>query len=519
MAIKEKVTFQDVLLYEILRHPVLSGEFIDNIDKTPFEKEIIYTMYQKEFACDFNDHVSISCARAVGKTYMLREIIIWLLINNIFPSDYVVYTVPNKAQLEPVWNILTRSFRTNSFLQNYLEPKKGINSSSYQIKLLNGAFLLCRIAGQSGDGVNVIGLHSPFVILDEGGYYAWGTFLELQPIVNTWQTGYRVMVSGVPTGLRENNVLYHADQENTSYTKHNISAFDNPRFSDEDEERAAQQYGGRDSEDYAHFVLGKHGTPLFAVFDRRLLKLEQYPVYKLNIDGINLRNDIKDYYEKLALLPPIPPNGGVIMGIDLGYTEPSAVLLLYLDKHTGVIRFHARIQLNKVSYNLQDRLIDSIDTRYKPIIIGIDEGNAGKHVVQRLQESEDFAHKDYAKRLIPINFSSMTVIGIDLDGTEIKSRTKPFSVSVLQDYSNNHKIIYSATDPDMITELERMTYSKNPTTGDISYKTLTPKGGKKGEDHHTAALLSGILAYYLETELLSTARKSPKLFTPRWLSN
>lgn len=518
MAIVEKITFDEILLYELIRHPVLCGEFIDNLDLLENEEPIIYSTYQKEFACDFNDHVGISCARSVGKSFMLRVIIIWLLINNIFPSDYVVYTVPNKVQLEPVWNILTRSFRTNSFLKNFLESKKGINSSSYTIKLLNGAFLICRIAGQSGDGVNVIGLHTPFVLLDESGYYPFGTFLELQPIVNTWQAGYRVIVSGVPTGLRENNVLYHVDQENDSYTKHNISAFDNPRFSDDDEERAAQQYGGRDSEDYAHFVLGQHGSPIFAVFDRRLLKLDNNPVYKIVIDGISLRGDIKDYYEKLALLPPAPSNKGIIFGVDLGYTDPTSIIILYLD-HNEVIKFHARVQLNKVSYNLQDRLIDALDSKFNPIIIGVDEGNIGKSVIQRLQEADDFLHKNYKNRLIPINFSSMTIIGYDLDGNEIKSRTKPFSVSVLQDYSNNHKVVYSSSDPDMISELERMTYTKNAITGDIAYKTLTPKGGKRGDDHHTAALLSGILAYYLENETLSPKRKPTKLFSSRWLYN
>jgi hypothetical protein len=516
MPIREKVTKEDLLFYDILKHPVFNGEFLRNIDKLDYEEEFIYDIYQKEMLCDFNHYVSIACARAVGKTLTLVSILIWILTNNLFPQEYVVYSVPNKSQLEPVWTGLVRMFRSNSFLRWFLEPKKGINSSDHTIKLLNTASLLCRIAGTSGGGANVIGLHTPFEIIDESGYYPWGTWLELQPTLNTWQTGFRQMTSGVPTGLRENNVLYHADMEDDGFTKHRVSAYQNPRFTEEDEKRAIIQYGGKDSEDFAHMVLGEHGSPVFSVFDRRLFEILPYEIYRLTINGIKLKDNIQKYIEKIAMLPKLPSNTDVLFGIDLGYTDPTAIIIMYLTK-TGKMRFHCRVQLTKVSYNMQDKFIDLLDTKFKPSLIGVDEGAAGKAVVQRLQEADEFAHKNYKTRLIPINFSSALVIGEDLDGNEIKSRTKPFSVSILQDYSNSHRITYSSTDPEMMTELERMIYTKNP-NGDIVYKTLTPLGGKRGADHFTAALLCGCLAYYLENESFVPKRKPKKLFGARWIT-
>jgi hypothetical protein len=516
MAILEKTSQKDLILYEILRHPVLCGEFISNIDRISHEEEIEFDPYQKEFVCDFNNYVSICCARAVGKTFSLSFMLIWLILNNVFPNDYVVYIVPNKSQLEPVWTNLVRLFRTNSLLKNWLEQRKGINSSTHTITLLTGSSLICRIAGQSGDGVNVIGLHTPFVIVDEAGYFPWGTWLEAQPIVNYWESGYRLITSGVPTGLRENNVLYHTDRENDAYTKHRISSFQNPRFTDEDEERAVQQYGGRDSEEYAHAVLGEHGSPIFSVFDRRLFEFESYPTYKLNINGIKLGKDINKYYEKISLIPSLPKSTfGVLVGVDLGYTDPTAIVIFAIGSNNRM-RIHARVQLDKVSYNIQDKIIDMIDTKFKPGLIGIDEGSSGKAVVHRMMESTDYSHKDYHKRITPINFGASIVIGTDADGEEIKSKIKPLSVSVLQDYSNSHRIVYSSTDPDLISELERMTFTKNATTGDIVYKTLTPKGGQRGEDHFTAAMLCAVLAYYLENESIFARSRKPKLFKARW---
>lgn len=515
MALAEKVEQSELYLYEILRNPVLCSEFIYNYDKLDREEKFTWTWYQRDFLADFNSYVSLACARAVGKSEVLVGLIIWLLIMNIFTNDYVVYSVPNKVHLEPVWSKMIRSFRSNSFLKQFLDPKGGINSSEFSVRLSNNSQLICRIAGQSGTGANVIGLHTPFVMVDESGYYPWGTWQELQPIVNTFTNGFRLMVSGVPTGIREKNVCYHCDMENSSYTKHNISALQNPRFSDEDRKRALEQYGGEDSDDYIHLVLGQHGKPVFSLFDRASLMFGQNPVYKLTIDGTQIQENLVEYLNKISLFPGLHDRSSqCIMGVDLGYTEPTAIVILYMEKD-GRMKFHGRIRLDKVAYHIQEKIIDYLDSKFNPVLIGIDEGSAGKAVIPRLQEHEDFIHKNYKKRVIPINFSSNIILGVDSEGNEIKSKTKPFSVSVLQDYSNNHRIVYSSTDLEMVVELERMTYTKTP-TGEIVYRTLTERGGKKGEDHFTSALLCATLAYYLENETLSFNSAKKKLFKPAW---
>ncbi len=515
MAIQEKITQQDLILYEILKNPVLCNEFINNIDKEGWENDFEYTWYQRELLCDFNSFVSLCQARSTGKTTSFIGLIIWLLVNNIFPSDYIVYTVPNKVHLEPVFNGLIRSFRSNSLLKHFISKGGGINSSTYTITLLNTATLLCRIAGQTGTGANVIGLHTPFVILDEASYYPWGTWIELKPILNTFTPGYRLVVGGVPNGLRENNVLYYVDMQNSDYTKHRVSIYDNPRLTKEDEENFIKDYGGKESEDFIHLALGQHGAPVYALFDRRMFELESYPVYKLVLDGPELRDNISEYHTKLSFIPALGEKTRCIFGIDLGFSEPTAIFILFEDKETR-LKFHAKIQLNKVSYSIQPSIIDYLDTKFSPYTIGIDKGSSGLAIIQRLRESVDYSHKNYDKRIIPVDFSGMISLGYDLDGNELKQKTKPFAVSILQNYSYNHKIVYSTTDLEIVSELERMTYSKGP-TGEISYKTLTHKGGKRGEDHFTSALLCASVAYYFENENLFDNKKHTKLFSPRWL--
>jgi hypothetical protein len=88
MALQEKITQDEWCLYEILKHPILFGEFYRNIDVLRHEN-FEYTRYQREYLGDFNHYVSLCCGRAVGKTVSLTDFILWILINNFFPTEYI----------------------------------------------------------------------------------------------------------------------------------------------------------------------------------------------------------------------------------------------------------------------------------------------------------------------------------------------------------------------------------------------------------------------------------------------
>ena len=519
MAVEERATqLDDLYLLEIFKNPVLFTEFTENYDKLEGEEPFELSTYQKEMLMDFNSYISIVAGRSAGKTVTIVAKIKWTLVYNLFPDDYIVYHVPNKVHLEPVWSGLIRAFRTNTVLKLYIPPNSGINSSDFTLKLTNQALLMCRIAGQTGTGVSVIGIHSPLEFVDESGYYPWGTWIEMQPTVNTFTPGFQLIVSGVPDGRREKSVNYHCDQENSNYSKHRISSLKNPRFTEEDRQRAIEQYGGEDSDDYIHLVLAQHGKPVFALFDRTMFLFDNAPVYKSELNGLNLGEQINEYYNRIAILPAVPDRSAkTLIGIDLGYTEPSAFIVMYLD-HYGRIHFHQRIKLDKVAFPIQEKLINLLDDKYDPIVIGMDKGAGGQgiSVFHHLTQDNEYIHKNYLQRLVAIDFSSSITLGVGTEGQEIKSAAKPFATSVLQDFANNHKLVFSNTDLEMVSELERMTYSKTP-SGNIVYKTLTMKGGQKGSDHFTTALLCGILAYYLTNEFIQSKPEKKKLFKPTWV--
>ena len=83
MPLVEKINqVDDLYLYEIMKNPVLCGEFINIFDRLEWEDDFEFTYYQKEILCDFNTHISVCTARATGKTVSFVNLLIWVLIFN-----------------------------------------------------------------------------------------------------------------------------------------------------------------------------------------------------------------------------------------------------------------------------------------------------------------------------------------------------------------------------------------------------------------------------------------------------
>lgn len=516
MPITQKLTEEEFALIEILRHPLFFAEFMRNYDLLETDPAWEYTDYQKDFICDFNHFVSIVCARATGKTVAIVDKLLWLAINN-FWDNTIVYTVPNRVHLEPVFLRVSKWFRHHSFFKWY-SSGRGINSQTFTIKLLNGGVIDCRIAGTTGTGANVIGLHIPFIILDEGGFYPWGTFVELLPTLNLWDEGYQLIISGVPTGVREKNVLYTADIRDEKYTKHRITAHRNPRYSKEDDERNIKQYGGLDSEEYVHLVLAKHGDPAYTLFERSRMLVKDYAIFKGSVLGQKLKGDPGYLNRFYSALPALPKSAtSVAFGIDLGYTEPTVIMVMYRNKDSVYWRFLARVTLRQVGYPEQERIIDHMDSMYSPRMVAVDEGSSGKAVIQHMVTDPLFRHKNYKERLIPINFASNIPIGLDDDGEEVTVKAKQFGMQLLQNKVNNHNICFTWADESLISELERTTYRRSQ-SGVLVYRTITARGGlRHGEDHNTSAMLCFVLGLYLTDEASQFLwKKRVNLYRPRW---
>lgn len=509
-----RLTEEELALHEIIRHPVFCSEFLRNLDisedGTPWE----LAPYQVEMLCDHNQYVSLCCGRVIGKSEAILDKCAWYMLNNFFPNDPVSIITPNRVHLDPLFSKLRRWLNTHSLLSHFVS-RQGMNSATFNITAKNGFQLDCRIAGTTGGGANVIGLHAAVEMIDEASYFPWGTWIELQPTFNTWIEGSQMFVSGVPTGQRDHNVLYFTDQEDPNYTKFNIPQQQNPRYTEKDEIRNRKQFGGVDAEDYIHLVLGRHGTPVYALFSREKMKLTLYDAPVFKIMGAKLREMPTLLTDTLRILPDIPSRvKQVAMGIDLGYSEPTVIAVLI--KVQNFWRFVTRIVLTQVPYPQQQKFIADLDMKYHPDFIGIDAGGAGKPVIQNLIHEDRYESQRLYERVVAVDFNSRIHVGYDQDGEELKERAKVYGMQRLQEMINGHRLIISSADEDIISELERTVYSRSP-SGNIIYRTMTERGGKYGNDHNVAALLAFVLAWFNKYDSQLYRRKRKKLWQPRWL--
>jgi hypothetical protein len=352
--------------------------------------------------------------------------------------------------------------------------------------------------------------------LDEAAYYPWGTWIELQQVLNDWEPGHQTLVSGVPDGRRDRSVLYMADADD-HFTKHRIPAHRNPRFTEKREKELTAQYGGEQSQDYIRQVLGEHGTPTYAVFDREFMRIEDYDVPVVRLYGSQFKKDSQLVYRLVNNLPKSPKySQGVIFGVDLGYTQPTAIVALY--EVDGVWYFLFRLELSQVSYDIQQKILDRLDTKYSPHYIGLDmgAGGQGKSFYHTMVNEERYASKNYDKRLVGVEFGGTAVVGYDEEGKELKERIKQFSATRLQRHVNDQEIVFSARDEELIQELEKVVYFETA-AGNVQYKVMTERGSDRGDDHSFAALLTFAMVLFNKYENIEYHQQRPKLLGARWL--
>jgi len=503
---KEKVTFNDgeLAVLELLEDPVLFGEFIRSAEDEIEEGEgWHYDNYQRKMLTDSSHYVSIATGRTTGKTASMETKIIQLAISNIYArasANEILLVVQNKSQLDPVFARVVKFFRMHWFLKYFID-RMSVNMSNHEIKLLNGCVIRCRIVGATADS-NVIGLHVPCIFVDEGQVFAYSAWNSLMQCLTTWDEDFYLWVSGVPNGLREKNVLYECDQIDEKYSRHNVSRLKSTRYTEEQHNTDLKQYGGENGDDYVHLVLGEHGSPAFSVFDRKLMLIEDYPVDVHLMNNITLEQHAGNFNEVLMVkdLPPdiVKKYDLIIAGIDAGFSnDPTIITILWRNADTLVWREFTRIELRRIKYPDQAKIIDWLDSIYGFNMIAIDAGSSGLALCQILQDDNgEFKRKEFIKRLIPVDFQANVVTGYDDEEKEIKSRVRKFTIQTLQKWSQNDQIIaFTTQDDDVINELERVGFTRDM-LGEPKFFVYSPQGGQRGEDHILASILTWVYGYY-----------------------
>lgn len=497
------MTENDVLeaewaLAQIFSQPVLFREFInlDDPNWQPLEK------HERAWSTCTSSFVAMCCGRSVHKTTSMIEMLYFYVVNDMFiPGDPgLLVMVPNKAQKDLSFFRIRSACLSHWLIKQYVLPGS-INITDGKIEFKNGFQLLMRIAGAAGSDANVIGIHTMRIWVDEAQEFPWQTWLSLQNCLKEEIAGFQMTVSGVPNGARQENVLYHADQEAEKYMSFNISQDMMSWWTPEMELQKRILYHAvqEDTEDYKHYVLGLHGVPAFNVFDRNRFIITSYEsmkqVYTQNqferYRRIDVNGEPRYHIEELIQCPPIPMEVGHVskigVGYDVGYSPDPAVFFVLYETRDGTWRNLVRIVLERVEYALQREVLAWLDSVYHFNFLGIDMGGPGKVQFQDLtSDLSDYKQYRFQERLFPVEFGGYMTVALTEDGTEKKDQIKRVAVETLSRWVHEGRYEFAKTDNDLMEELERTKFTRT-ITGEPVYRT--------DNDHQMAAMMCALMAY------------------------
>lgn len=493
---------------QIMTNPVLFREFI-NLDKItdPEDSWTGLEEHERAWSSSTATHLAMCCGRGVHKSTTMIELCFFWMVNEMYvPGDpgLLVY-VPNKAQKDALFPKFRAAAETHWMIRRWANPNS-INVQEGQIRFNNGFTFILRIAGSSGTEANVISLHCARIWVDEAQDFPWRAWRSLGNVLK-WDIPWHMLwVSGVPNGVREENVLYECDQVDPEYVSWVIPQTAMSFWTPELELKRRHEYHAEieDTEDYKHYVLGQHGVPTFTVFDRSRFAKEDYKIEKIVIsqnmfDGTKRvdPDGVERYHiNEVVMCPPLPTAYGtkpkVGIGYDPGYSpDPAVFFIMWQDPATGRWRNLVRYVFQRVEYGLQRMALAWLDTVYEFDFMGIDMGGVGKVQYQDLAgELSEYPDRKYMQRLYPVEFGGMIVVAATEDEkgeiTEKKDLVKRVAVETLSRWAHEHRYAFANEDDDLMSELER-TKATRTITGELVYKTEN--------DHQMAAMMCAIMAY------------------------
>jgi len=190
----------------------------------------------------------------------------------------------------------------------------------------------------------------------------------------------------VPSGVR--NKYYDLTEEAKkrgwlfSWSRHQ-----DPNFTAADDEEQKAFYGGENSPDYQHMVLGIHGKRRYATFDfdhyqQCVNSSVHCPVIKITAE--ELKADVKHVQRRLVFPCKLPFEGEKYLGCDIGWTTAPSEFVGYVYDGKYMANYF-RVHVEGLKTNEQRDLITALDARHHFSGIGIDRNGIGLGVEHELQ--------------------------------------------------------------------------------------------------------------------------------------
>jgi len=353
---------------------------------------------------------------------------------------------------------------------------RNVRSPNYTMVAKNGFILHGRISGTS-KGTGLLSLHVDFSWVDEAQLYMG---IGLDQLQGCFKPKCKIRIFGVPNGIRKGYLhIASNDPRIPESSKHKITRFQDPTFTEEENQRLIRIYGGPNSQSYVNQVLGEDGVSTKKTFNpmyynKCFVKLPEYEIFEYNGKKIK-ESEIKEKDLELPLAPPSAVR--IDLTGDLGFNpDPTVIGMWYTDEEERGFLM-CKFVLYNVRYTRQVKFFDTIARMCGAKNVAIDIGGPGQTVYLDLSSSENFPDKTYFP--IGVDFRANIVIGTKIEKDErgypttvdVKENQKYYSTIMMDTAFEKKKIILPSQDFELFDEVDSSTKFKT-SKGTYSYSGI-----------------------------------------------
>lgn len=491
---KPSLTQDELDFAQILLDPAaFAAAFMCNLDGEDPGAPLVLWPHQQDDVRDTHPLIIHQDGRAVGKTVNITVLVCHDGVTT--QNGRTLVTTPNEGHLQKIIQEVEAQIFGSPFLENQVAVDPRTNrllitrKPYYQIRWKSGTIQEFRPAGATGKSVR--SLHCGKVLIDEAAWYPEAGWRALHRVLNR---GGQMRAYTNPNGLRTTTYYALTTDPKRGAKVVKWPSWTVPDWTEEDTEREANVYGGRDTAGFQHEVAGEHGAPSFTAFNHKQFhscqrKLERvYQTIRIDGEEFSSIHSVDEAIQRLDELLRLEDDvrGMFWLGADLGYTNDPSELTVWLVDDRGRMVPRLRIHNEHLPYTYQAALIALLDDTFDFAGLGIDAGSNGMAVEHILTTEDRYSGHQFAHRLEAYDFGSSVTTGYDPEGRPKMRNAKEYMTSLINGRLAGRTIIFPTLETDGDWEDQFLTQTYSSTQGRrIVYS--------KGNDHIIDSTRAAIL--------------------------
>lgn len=493
---------------KIAEDPFFGLLFYDQILFSQFfwDKDLSLPMSvpQKVMYGDVSERRLNCTGRKTGKTVLIEGTIIRLgCIHEGDPvsPDEAMFFAPGQTHMAPVRDRVVSKLVGHSIFKHFLAK---FNKNEGVLEFSTGLKWIVAIEGTSGQENNMVGFRTIYMLGDE---LAFGNHACERGRKQTALPGCKWMYCGVPNGVRD-TPFYELDQTHlgNSWSRHKLNSFDNPGTIayyggvEATMDAIATEYGGVNTQGFVTQALGLWGEEAYSAFPPEAVAQRLgLPYTYLEFRGSYIKNLIDSNLLASQIRLPRVNAQRYVIGLDYGYAQDPAVIMIFYELERGDWQQLARIKLWRVPTPHQAKIIDVINRELlerRVAVICTDRPDVMASLTNTDEKTSLGNLDNYADKCILSDPTGTAILKDEMgkemqkDGKPIKMRRKEWMTEILRKamayanakLPNPYYIHLCSEDAETLEELVG-TVQRGTAAGYMLYDPA-----KKGEDHNTDAL-------------------------------